>query len=191
MKARRAGAWASLPLVAVGLAACRMIVGITDLTVEDDAGHDAALDRMALPEAAPETGVPDALTETGTGTDAGKDASDAKADVGREMVDCAQPLADSDPGGSGFCVDACVSNHEKAVSDFYAAAEACICKTCQDECAAYCSLKCGSISQPMGACAQCATNAVASDGGACLGMANTTCKQGCEKLSMCIAGCLP
>jgi hypothetical protein len=181
---RRGAAAFSSALIAAALVACRAVVGITDLTVEE-AGVDAAVDRS--------TPAPDVAMVEARAPDAGRDAGDAAPETGA-VLDCSQPESEA-ATGTEMCVGGCIDNHLKAAPEFYGAAYDCICKECESACGSYCTKSCQPFAPlPLGICNDCANAAIEGEGGTgqgvCHGEADMTCAAGCKNLSACIASCL-
>jgi hypothetical protein len=178
-----------LVLVALASSACRLIVGITDLSV--DGSIDATFDGM---HADVGSGGTDAHADVGKDRGAPDAPSDAGADheeASALPVNCdAQPPSEASAGRIG-CIEGCVEGHLGSSAEFYDEAMGCICQTstCKSVCPAFCDKDC-LVATPTGACNDCASHVIVDDGGACHKFDDAGCT-GCASFATCVAQCPP
>jgi hypothetical protein len=188
MSRRALAVVAPLVLVALTASACRLIVGITDLSV--DASVDATFDGM---HADVRSGGADTSADVGEdrgSPDAASDAGADRQDVGSgPPVNCdAQPPSEASAGRVG-CIQGCIDGHLGSSAEFYDEAKTCICETtnCKSACPAFCDKAC-LVPTPTGACNDCASHVIVDDGGGCHSFDDAGCT-GCASFATCVAEC--
>jgi hypothetical protein len=188
MSQRALAAIAPLLLVALTASACRLIVGITDLSV--DGGVDATFDGM---HADVGSGGADANADVGEdrgSPDAASDAGADRQDVGSgPPVNCdAQPPSEASAGRIG-CIEGCLEGHPGSSDEFYDEARICICGTnCKSVCPGFCDKAC-LVTTPTGACNDCASHVIVDEGGACHKQWDDAGCIGCQSFAACVAQC--
>jgi hypothetical protein len=153
-------------LAALGLVACRDIVGIDPLSVED-AGPNRMDGSAPSDGSIADAGPPDSVCTYSPAFDASQDRMQ--------------------------CVAGCIAGHKPDLADFFVgngAIKLCICGACEVPCRAFCSPTCDTTDVP--ACDDCASHALVDDGGKCNSREDLECDDGgCQSLSTCIAECPP